>query len=248
MSAVGHYLEQEGVASAVISLVREHSEVMQPPRALWVPFMLGRPLGAPDAPAFQRDVLHAVLRLFDEPSGPVLRDFPRDAPAPQPMPGDEEGEACPVNFSRPRRSGPGEHALAQALFEEIAQLRPWHDLATQRRGGSTVGLTGWTPERAAGFVVSFLGSSAPLNTSDRSLGEALKLAVDDLRAFYEEAATAQPGALSADAMERWFYLNTVAGEVLRAVHRAGLASSDDTLRFVAAKLLLPRSVQSQVGG
>ena len=31
-----------------ISLVRENTASMQPPRALWVPFPLGRPLGVPD--------------------------------------------------------------------------------------------------------------------------------------------------------------------------------------------------------
>jgi hypothetical protein len=39
-----------------ISLVREHTEKINPPRALWVPFELGRPVGPPDEPAFQRRV------------------------------------------------------------------------------------------------------------------------------------------------------------------------------------------------
>ena len=64
MSAVGHYLEDEGIPTVGISLVREHSEKIRPPRALWVPFMLGRPLGAPDAPDFQRRVLRAALELL----------------------------------------------------------------------------------------------------------------------------------------------------------------------------------------
>ena len=175
MSAVGHYLEDEGIATASISLVREHSEVMQPPRALWVPFMLGRPLGAPNEPTFQRDVLLAVLRLFEEPSGPVLRDFPHDAPLSKQTVGDDEGEACPVNFSRPRPTGAGEHALAGALDEEIAQLRPWHDLAIRRRGGTTVGVSGLTPEQAGAFVVSFLGGSAPANyRPNQSLARSLR--------------------------------------------------------------------------
>ena len=42
--------------------------------------MLGRPFGAPNAPDFQRSVLRALLALFERPSGPVLEDFPDDAP------------------------------------------------------------------------------------------------------------------------------------------------------------------------
>ena len=61
MSALGHYLESEGLATASISLIRLHTEKIRPPRALWVPFELGRPLGVPDDPAFQTRVLRALL-------------------------------------------------------------------------------------------------------------------------------------------------------------------------------------------
>ena len=99
MSAIGHYLESEGIATASISLVREHTEVMQPPRALWVPFPLGRPMGVAHDPAFQRRVLRALLALFERPSGPVLEDFPEDAPADGLVHADDSaGEACPVFF------------------------------------------------------------------------------------------------------------------------------------------------------
>ncbi|MDJ0789065.1 MAG: hypothetical protein QNK05_19840, partial [Myxococcota bacterium] len=80
-----------------ISLVREHTEAMQLPRFLWVPFELGRPFGAPNEPAFQRRVLHAALALFDGRPGPVvLEDFPDDAPA---APASDEAWACPVSFA-----------------------------------------------------------------------------------------------------------------------------------------------------
>ena len=47
---------------------------MNPPRALWVPFELGRPIGAPDEPDFQRRVVEAALALFAAPDGPVFLD------------------------------------------------------------------------------------------------------------------------------------------------------------------------------
>ena len=62
MSALGHYLEEEGIATTQISLIREHTEAMKPPRALWVPFVLGRPFGVPNDAAFQRRVVLAALR------------------------------------------------------------------------------------------------------------------------------------------------------------------------------------------
>ena len=74
MGALGHYLEDAGIATAGISLIRLHSEKIRPPRALWVPFELGRPLGVPNDPAFQTRVLQAVLDLVRAESGPVLVD------------------------------------------------------------------------------------------------------------------------------------------------------------------------------
>jgi len=74
VSALGHYIEAQGVATASISLLREHSERMRPPRALWVSFDFGRPLGEPGDREFQLRVLRSLLDLFRRPAGPVLED------------------------------------------------------------------------------------------------------------------------------------------------------------------------------
>lgn len=63
MSAIGWYLEAQGIATVSISLIREHSVALKAPRALWVPFVLGRPLGAPNEHAFQHRVLKEALDL-----------------------------------------------------------------------------------------------------------------------------------------------------------------------------------------
>src|SRR2546423_3043307 len=64
-----------GLTTVGISLIREHTEKLKPPRALWVPFPFGLPLGHPGDVAEQRAVLDAALTLLDEPETPVLRDF-----------------------------------------------------------------------------------------------------------------------------------------------------------------------------
>ena len=48
---------------------------MKPPRALAVPFELGRPFGAPNEAELQRKVLYHCLELLERDSGPVLEDF-----------------------------------------------------------------------------------------------------------------------------------------------------------------------------
>lgn len=248
MGAVGHYLEQEGIPTTQISLVREHTEVIRPPRALWVPFMLGRPLGVPNDQDFQRRVLLATLQLFEAPSGPVLREFPEDA-TDSAGDGEEDGAACPVNFSRPQPTGEGQHALAQALAEEIAQLQPWHDLTVRRRGHGTSNLSGLTPEAAGAFVVAFLGAQPPPNyRPEQALALSLKQACDDLRAFYEEAAASQPGRMSAADLEEWYYFRTVVGEVLRELRRVCLNSDDQRTRLFAELTLLPRGIVHKMQG
>ena len=242
MSAVGHYLEEGGIPSASISLVREHSEAMGPPRALWVPFMLGRPLGAPNDPAFQRMVLRAMLALFDADEGPVLQDFAHDAPgvdtAEQP-----NGAACPVNFARPRPAAMAASELATRLLVEVDELRPWHDLSIRRRGGTGMGLTGLSPDQLATFLCSFAADGAVDNfRTGQALAMSLKQACNDLRTFYEEAAAAQPGGLGATHAQDWFYLHTVAGQLLQAVRERGLGHADDAVRAVTDRTLIPQAI------
>ena len=87
MSALGHYLEEEGIASVAVVLIRPQAENTKPPRALWVPFELGRPFGPPNDPAFQKRVILAALGMLVEDGGPVrIVDFPDDDPRARPDP------------------------------------------------------------------------------------------------------------------------------------------------------------------
>ena len=57
-------LELTGISTTSISLVREHTEKVKPPRALYVPFPFGHALGRPDDPELQHRVLRAALGLL----------------------------------------------------------------------------------------------------------------------------------------------------------------------------------------
>ena len=80
MSALGHYIEEEGIATVAIATVRPQAERTRPPRALWVPFELGRPFAPPSDPAFQKQVILAALRLLEAEAGPVLPAAPTGVP------------------------------------------------------------------------------------------------------------------------------------------------------------------------
>lgn len=222
-----------------ISLIREHTEKIKPPRALWVSFELGRPLGVPDDPAFQTRVVTAALELLEAPGGPVLADFPEDAPP-------SEGPAalvCPISFSRPEADESDTAKLTAKLLEEIVLMRPWYDRALDSRKRTTVGVSGMEPESIGSFVAEFLDGDIPASKGDLGSVALLKMAVEDLKAYYFEAATAQPGQEEADSntLSTWFYQEAVAGNVLFAVRDAHAETEDKDMRLMVNTLLIPRA-------
>jgi len=204
-----------------------------------VSFELGRPLGVPNDAAFQTRVLLAALKLLEASSGPVLEDFPEGAP----VPGDE-GTAwiCPVNLSTEKADLSDVEQLRTAFKREMTQLRSWYDLAVKKRGRTTVGVSSLDLETIGDFVSVFLDGSIPENPrGDLPLALALKLAADDLKAYYCEAVTAQPGQVSpgSDTLADWFWGETMAAKVLLAVKQSCSNSDDEMLQAVGKRLLVP---------
>lgn len=70
VSLVAAELEQRGIPTVVLQILRYVAEKVRPPRALCVPFDHGWTLGAPHAPEVQHEVLEAALRLLEEAEGP----------------------------------------------------------------------------------------------------------------------------------------------------------------------------------
>jgi len=217
VGGLGHYIEQEGVPTTQISLVREHTEKIRPPRALWVPFPMGRPFGAPGDVALQHRVLTAALELAEAESGPVLVDFPDDLPGAT----DLTGWTCPIPLTHP--GAEADDDLATQLEREIAQLRPCYERALERRGRTAFGILGIPVEEVARFLLSQLGD-APLPSPRAGVAdpEALVFAGEDLKTYYTEAATAEPGGASSRDLLAWLVEETVAGRLLLALQKRGL--------------------------
>lgn len=69
-------IERTGVPTVSISLLREVTERVNPPRALFVDFPLGYPLGAPGDATLQTEIIRAALDLLAEsPPSAMLRDY-----------------------------------------------------------------------------------------------------------------------------------------------------------------------------
>lgn len=234
-------MEAEGIPTTQISLIREHTEIILPPRALWVPFALGRPLGVPGEPAFQRQVLLAVLELFNFHEGPVLVDFPDNVP--EKAGGTEnylDDLACPVSFAL---SAPGKNETEELLsaFElEVDEFRSWYDMGLEKRGYSSVAY--FAPDIAGRLLIDFVrGRALDLSGNEFSPATALRLAAQDLKAFYFEAVMFRPGSALPDEGEftRWFWRKTAAGNFLRLVREKCLETDDEQLRVTGSMLLVP---------
>jgi hypothetical protein len=234
VSALAHYLESDGIPTVAISLIRPQTERTRPPRALWVPFELGRPFGPPRDAAFQSRVILSALRLLERPEGPVvLADFPADDPRERPDP----------IWQPPFVTTPdlAPDALAAQLVDEIPRLTERHAATrAQRHGRTTVGLAPFGVADAARWVGDFLrGAPPPAPRADLSAVLALRFAADDLKAYYTEAACAGPTRPSSKQLGDWLWQQTALGAALQHLRRTHLQSPDDRLKLVATMFLVP---------
>ena len=240
MGGLAHYLEDEGIPTTQIALIRKHAEEIKPPRALAVPFELGRPLGAPNEPGFQRRVLRDCLDLLERDPGPVLEDFPDDPPGADV---EQEGWACPVNLVAPVEDVSDQDLLEQALLQEIALLKPWYEESRQNRGGRTnYGVSGKAPEEISSFladlVVNQEDARSPIEGKAPAL--AFKQMADDLRYYYMESAIARPDGRVTDVeIGNWLWGETTLGKVLVVIRDWAMESEDTGFKTLAPTAMVP---------
>lgn len=227
--AIAYYLESEGLMTTGIALVRENAEALRPPRLLWVPFPLGYPLGKPNDTAFQRRVIEASLDLLKRPSGPVLDDYPEELPATSKL---ESLDFCPVNFAQPSAQA---DKWRERLENERLLLQPWHDVSMRRRGRTTVGLSDLSIEEILAMI------ARRLDDPDTGLPdfETFKHGVEDAKAWYGEAISAQPGEYAPGRVQQHLYSETQLGAALKAYFE--LFMNDPKLALLA-RTFAPRWV------
>ena len=229
MGVIARVLEEAGLATTSISLVREHTERVKPPRALFVPFPFGHPLGKPHDADGQRRVLRAALDLLRAERGPVLADYPDDPFADQDL-------NLPQAASVPTTAPP---VTADAVAEAAA-LRPAYDhWLAEHDGRTAVGLSGADPARLP-ELVQFLqayaaGDDADLSwrPADAGLPQVIRWGTDDLKAYYFEARMAERPDEPFQTRHRWFWGETAAGNLCRAIRDRLKAAGDPRLDAIA---------------
>ena len=218
------------------------SEAVVPPRALWLPFPLGRPLGAVNDAEFQKDVLRRGFGLIDTAVEPTIEDYAVETP-------DEdlsENWACPVNLSLA-----GSDSLSERLLAEVAMLRPWALETRHRRGRTFFGVTGAGEDQVDDVARALASIADSGDVLSEPLVDGISWAfemplllrhmADDLRTFYHEAVVARPGesAPNHDALNQWIFSETVLGETLLLVADGLTQASNVPMAQLVRGLLIP---------
>jgi D-proline reductase (dithiol) PrdB len=184
----------------------------------------------------------AAFRLLEAERGPLLADYPEDVPPTTSETDDDAmtGMVCPIDLPKmPDETAPSSE-IGIALLREVASLMPWHQLAVQTRGRTTVGPSGLSVEEAGKFLAAILeDEAAPPPRTDMAPGRVLKFAFEDLKAFYGEAITAQPGFTTSKRVEDWLFNETVLGTALWRLRDVCAASADDSLHDLSRNSIVP---------
>ncbi|MFT5268755.1 MAG: hypothetical protein ACI88C_002196 [Acidimicrobiales bacterium] len=208
MSTLAHVFEAAGIATVVLAATKSVVERMQPPRALFCEFPLGRPLGKPGDAEFQHDVLARAFAMLDAETGPVLENHPEVI----------EADETPLSCALPPRFDPS----LPAAVDEAKGMRKAFDRALQRRGVTSVGRV-VDPDGLPGALQILDDIANGTHWKEAGIpGSNTTALCHDIRTYYEEAALElvdgpSPGGRAAEA---WYFESTQAGRTVLAARAA----------------------------
>ena len=223
MSGLAHFLEDEGLSTVVVALVREHVVKMSPPRALWVPFEMGRPFATPNNIALQQRVLKAALSLLDaSDTQPLVRDFT-----------EETGDLDDNSWTSPTPLS------TESVLAEAKSILPIWQKAQARISKTTFGISGLSPETVVEFIDRYLTSDPMPNPKGMAPVSRARFAIDDIKLIYFESAFADGGQPSSHQLNEWFWKQTLAGKMILDFQEAARIGDDENLRLISGSLVPP---------
>lgn len=203
-------------------------------------FPLGRPLGNPQDPEFQRDVLKHALSLLEYPTGPVLVDYPHDAAENK----DERNQmACPVNFTAPKSRLTDQEDLFLHFRNEYNGMQTWYNLSCEKKNRSAIGVSGFTPDKIGDLFCHFIsGQIEGTSINGEQLSDILRLAAEDLKVCYFEGRMAQPGqSTDSTVLTDWFWGETHAALIINELRKKCLQYPEKDMVLAGKLLFIPRN-------
>ena len=238
MCGLAQIFESQGFSTVLIGFVKEHMEVIKPPRALWLNFPMGRPLGKPNDPEFQKKVIRVAFELLQKSPAPVLEDFPEIIPV-------KEGRmsyALPVNLVYKVNQLGDIDKLTDEVNKELSNLMPDYLKAIDNNGRTAAGASEMEISDFVPYISEFAKGNKP-KSPRKGLPAIplLKLVVEDLNAVYTETRIYKDKIDDLEMLGKWFWQETYAGKLLLAIEAVSLESDDQVLRQIASmSLLTPR--------
>jgi hypothetical protein len=179
---------------------------MRPPRALYVDFPLGLPLGKSLDSVFQHSVLDAAFKLLEKSAGPVLEEFPEVINA---------DTSLPLVCSLPPTYDPNLHPAV----DEAQALRGAYDRALAKNGRTSIGEYA-SASQIPNQINKFAMVAAGEPWDEVGFDAPTYRIAQDIRAYYEElAGELAEGPASAQSIEDWFYEQTVTGGIMTAARK-----------------------------
>ena len=226
MSVLARVIEEAGLTTVTIALVKEHAAKVNPPRALFVPFPYGYPLGKADDAAFQHRVISSAFELLERPEGPVLEDFPE--------------EAGPVEYPQASGIKGAYDVLMEDAANEVTALRPFYERWVEGHDGRTAVGVSNIPQRRFRGMIRFLQSYAAGEDADikerpqkLSVPQFIRYCVDDLKAFYFEARMCQRPSSTEPELHKWFWGETAAGDLTSKLAKRMIGAGDPAMERFA---------------
>jgi hypothetical protein len=119
-------------------------------------------------------------------------------------------------------------------------LRDAHQRWVARHGRTTVGLSGLPLSESARYIADWLRGKALESPRERfSAPLMLRFAIDDVKAYYLEAAATGIARPSSRQLGDWFWNETAAGATIHALREACLSSDDERLKLIASNFMVP---------
>jgi len=203
-----------------------HLEKIRPPRALWVPFELGRPCGAPSESEFQRRVLLQALQMVETSDKPTLEQFSTDDPRSFPN----------QDWQPPQLDS------AKNISEETTALKSHYQRYCVRQSRTSVGVAK-TPvaDLATLFDRVFEDKKFSELREDLSPRLMYRLALDDLKAYYIEAALASEYQPCSKQVYDWLWEETLLGTRMKEMRKRLMTSDDVKHNDLGTKFIVPHS-------
>ena len=230
MGTLASVLEKAGFATVALSSIRGQIETTSPPRALHCEFPLGRPLGKPNEPEFQREVITAAFSLLEEPAGPVLVDYPISI---------EDDADTPLSCLIP----PADTSDRDPAASEALGLLPAWRRTQETYGRSTVGKV-VTAEQVPDMLELFARIADGESWEEIGFpGDPTKIAAD-IKNYYEEAAISLADTPpSARRAESWFVKETLGGQTIQ---EARIKMKEADVNFYFWYYLLPMTQHHEI--